>query len=224
MKNIAEEMELVKRHLPLLYMDKKEPFSVIYIGYTVFDHRMSSDSSDRLIDPAEKHAAVCIEYAFYYDYDIQHLYDLEHLWIYLDEAEKVCGCECSFHGMYLNAMLPGTDILHGKNRVHMYVQPGKHAFLPRPELFHLFPDFLEACAQKAGKDGILTPSFIPGMPEHSRKEDRKMERFLRERFSFSPSEEYIACEIKAQLITWEKLKGLIPERIREKMDVEESKL
>lgn len=160
MKNSVEEIELIKRHLPVLYMDKKEPFSVIYIGYTVFDHKMSSDSSDRLIDPAEKHAAVCIEYAFYYDYDIQHLYDLEHLWIYLDEAEKVCGCECSFHGMYLNAMLPGTDILHGKNRVHMYVQPGKHAFLPRPELFHLFPDFQEACAQKAGKDGILTPSLF----------------------------------------------------------------
>lgn len=219
MKNIAEEMELVKRHLPVLYMDKREPFSVIYIGYTVFDHRMPSSSSDRLIDPAAKHAAVCIEYAFYYDYDIQHLYDLEHLWIYADEKGLICGCEFSFHGMYLNAMIPGADILHGKNRVHMYVQPGKHAFMPDPGLFRLFIDFQEACGEKAGSGGILTPSVIPGMPKHSGEDDQKMADYIKEHFSFVPSGEYEVCDPGAKIIRWEELKNIIPERIQKQIDM-----
>lgn len=209
---------MVERHLPVLYMDRREPFPLLYIGYTVFREAGCSASSGRKIEPFRKNAAVCIEYAYYYDYDIQHLYDLEHLWVYLDENERVCGCECSFHGMYLNAMLPETDILHGKNRVHMYVQPGKHAFLPEPGLFHLFIDFWEACGDKAGKDGILTPEVVPGMPQHSEEEDRKMESSIRERFAFVPSEEYEEYNMTAELLPWEELTGIIPGRIRREME------
>lgn len=208
-----QEYELAGRHLPVLYMDRLEPFPLLYIGYTVFEKAGISASAKRQIDPASHDAAVCIEYAFYYDYDIQHLYDLEHVWVYLDEKEKVCGCESSFHGMYLNAMLPGTDILHGENRVHLYVQPGKHAFMPDPALFHLFIDFWSSCADRAGKDGILTPDVVPGMPGHSEKEDRSMERSIKERFAFVPSEDYERRELSAGLMTWEELCRIIPERI-----------
>ena len=153
-RNREQEQELVQKHLPVLYMDRKEPFPLLYVGYSIFREAGISASTGRRIDPARKKAMICIEYAYYYDYDIQHLYDLEHLWVYLDEQEKVCSCECSFHGMYLNAMLPGIDLLHGENKVHMYVQPGKHAFMPDPYLFHLFIDFFDSCGQLAGKDGI----------------------------------------------------------------------
>lgn len=222
-KNIMEKTELVKRHLPVLYMDRREPFPLLYIGYTVFHQTMPSASSGRRIDLAQRKAAICIEYAYYYDYDIQHLYDLEHLWVYLDDNENVCGCECSFHGMYLNAMLPGVDILRGENRVHMYVQPGKHAFLPRPELFHLFIDFWEACAEKAGNGGILTPDIVPGLPLHSEEDDRKMGCFIKERFSFVPSEEYEVCETTARIMPWEELRSIIPERICREMENRDTK-
>lgn len=210
--------ELAKRHIPVLYMDRLEPFVLLYIGYSVFDQAVTSVSAKRLVDPASHKAAVCIEYAFYYDYDIQHLYDLEHVWIYLDEEEKICGCESSFHGMYLNVMLPGTDILRGENRVHLYVQPGKHAFMPEPALFHLFIDFESSCADKAGKDGILTPDVVPGMPQHSVEDDRKMRKFIRDHFAFVPSEEYEKCELSAKLITWEELCRIIPSRIAAEME------
>lgn len=212
--------KLARKHLPILYRDVKEPFPLLYIGYTVFTKAGISASTGRWIDPARRQAAVCIEYAYYYDYDIQHLYDLEHLWIYLDDEEKVCGCECSFHGMYLNAMLPGRDLLHGENRVHMYVQPGKHAFMPDPVLFHLFIDFWDSCGELAGKDGILTPAVVPGMPGHSEEEDKKMEQSIKERFAFVPSEEYEEWEPKAELMEWEALKTIIPGRIRREMEEE----
>lgn len=208
-----KEYELARRHLPVLYGDSQEPFLPLYIGYTVFEGAQKSASAKRWIDPASCRAAVCIEYAFYYDYDIQHLYDLEHIWVYLDERERVCGCESSFHGMYLNAMLPGTDILRGENRVHLYVQPGKHAFMPDPALFHLFIDFWSSCAQKAGKDGILTPDVVPEMPQHSAEEDRRMEAFIKERFCFVPSERYERWELSAQLMTWKELCRIIPGRL-----------
>lgn len=137
----------------------------------------------------------------------------------MDEREKVCGCECSFHGMYFNAMLPGTDLLHGENRVHMYVQPGKHAFMPRPELFHLFIDFRDSCGALAGKDGILTPDVVPGMPRHSKEEDKTMEASIRERFSFVPTEEYVIWEDRAELMEWNELRALIPDRISREMEV-----
>lgn len=214
----TQHYKLAQKHLPVLYRDAKEPFSLLYIGYTVFTKQGISASTGRRIDPAGRKAEVCIEYAYYYDYDIQHLYDLEHLWVYLDAQERVCGCECSFHGMYLNAMLPGMDILHGENRVHMYVQPGKHAFLPDPALFHLFIDFWESCGELAGKDGILTPAVIPGMPNHSREEDKRMESSIRERFAFVPADQYEKWETDAKLTEWEMLKAVIPGRIKREME------
>lgn len=209
--------EAVRRYLPVLYFDKKEPFFPIAVGYTLFRERGISRSTGRTIDPARRNAALCMEYAYYYDYDIQHLYDLEHIWIYTDGQGAVCGCECSFHGMYLNAMLPGMDLTKGTDRVHMYVQPGKHAFLPDPRLFPLFLDYDLCCGSLAGKDGILTPSVIPGMPAHSGREDEKMVSYIQKKYAFVPSEEYEEYTGEFPLMTWEEAASIIPERLKKEM-------
>lgn len=59
--------ELAQRHLPVLYMDREEPFPLLYIGYSLFRKAGVSASTGRNIDPARRNAAVCIEYAYYYD-------------------------------------------------------------------------------------------------------------------------------------------------------------
>ena len=217
--NDLEKERLAGRFRPSVFMDEKEPFALVGIGYTVFEEAAQSPSAPRRIHPASHGGQLCIEYEYYYDYDIQHLYDLEHLWVYLDEERRVCGCECSFHGMYLNAALPGFEF-YNKNlpldeagRVAMYVQPGKHAFLPRPELFHLFIDFRESCMEKAGADGILAPDIVPGLPRHSQQDERMAERYVKEHFCFVPSEKYIPGGSDAPLMPWEKLQRMIPERI-----------
>lgn len=216
---MTEEHELAGKHLPVLLMDRLEPFAPLYVGYTVFSHAKDSPSAFRKIDPMAVNAQTCIEYAYFYDFDIQHLYDLEHIWVYLDEKEQVCGCECSFHGMYLNAMLPGKDILRGKNRVHMYVQPGKHAFLPDPVLFHLAIEFWTSCGSLAGKDGVLAPDFIPDMPADTPRQDEQAAAYIRKHFAFRPSEEYVENKTHMELIPWEELKKKIPERIAEQLKI-----
>lgn len=223
-RNGEEKERLAERFRPLTFMDEKEPFALAGIGYTVFESEGESPSAPRKIQPAAYGGQLCIEYAYYYDYDIQHLYDLEHLWVYVDESRKVCGCECSFHGMYLSGALPGQGFpeknlpLDEAGRVVMYVQPGKHAFLPKPELFHLFIDFQASCMEKAGVDGILAPDIVPGLPQCSEQDKRMAERYIKGRFCFVPSEKYIPGGGDAPILPWEELRQRIPERVRAELE------
>lgn len=210
------EKELAVKHLPVLYFDKKEPFFPVGIGYTVFDKSEKSISASRKIELDRKNRALCLEYAFYYDYDIQHLYDLEHLWIYLNKEGRISGCEFSFHGMYLNAEIPGIDLLKGSTKIHMYVQPGKHAFMPAPELFALHMDFRESCNRKAGADGILCPDMLREKISFTKEESLKAEVYIKRKYSFVPTEEYEKKKLSAELLMpWSSLFGIIPERMKE---------
>lgn len=212
-----QKKTLALNYMPVLYFDKKEPFPLIWIGYTVFEKSGISPSAPKEIS-LDKDATKCIEYAFYYDYDIQHLYDLEHVWIYLDANGKICGCESSFHGKYYNSMLPELDLLRGTDKIHLYVQPGKHAFMPAPELFFLFADFFVSCGEKAGADGILCPDIIPGMPAYTPEEDEMVETYIRKKYAFSPSMEYECRTIDTNLLLpWEEVRVKIPGRIRDEL-------
>lgn len=211
-KNETEEA-LALAHLPVILFDEKEPFPVELVGYTVFRESGKSPSSPRMITVGEKNRALCIEYAVYFDYDIQHLYDLEHIWVYLDEEGKTVDCECSFHGMYLRAWGVSREILGDDGRVRLYSQPGKHAMMPSPELFHLFLEFQESCGKTAGKDGILDPGFLKGFPEFTEEESRKTERYIKERYSFIPSEKYQPVNLAEKLLPWAETAAEIPGRI-----------
>lgn len=215
-ENIAEAKKMAIKHLPVLYFDKNEPFFPVMVGYTVFDKEGDSFSAPKKIELNRENRNKCIEYAFYYDYDIQHLYDLEHLWIYLDREEKVCGCEFSFHGMYLNAEIPGIDLLKGTSRVHMYVQPGKHAFMPAPELFALHTDFMEVCNKKAGAGGILCPDMLKEKFFFTKEEDLEVKEYIKKTYSFSPAQKYEEEKLSVELLMpWPELLRRIPERMGE---------
>ncbi|QHQ59829.1 hypothetical protein Ana3638_02600 [Anaerocolumna sedimenticola] len=102
-----------------------------------------------------------IEYAMWFDYDIQHLYELEHLWIYVDKAGTVKDAEGSFHGKYLKMVQPDTNQVRYEDDRHLmaFSQPGKHAFLPEARLFYLIPDLVSYCKEEAGLDGISVPEI-----------------------------------------------------------------
>ena len=142
------ELELAAAYVPHLRYDKAEPFSLEGIGYTVYRETAKSPSCRRTIEVPKGGAAV--EYAFYYDFDIQHLYDLEHSFVYLDGEGRVIGVESSFHGKFLNSMIEGVLEWEGSHPV-LYVQPGKHAFLPAPDYFKLIIDRDTACNKNAGE-------------------------------------------------------------------------
>lgn len=214
-----QERKLALEYMPELYFDKNEPFPLILIGYTIFEESGISPSAPRQVVMDKDTEAVCIEYAFYYDYDIQHLYDLEHVWIYIDRNRQICRCESSFHGMYLNSMIPGVNLLRETGKVHLYVQPGKHAFMPDPKLFALHREFAESCGEKAGADGILCPDIIPGMPSYTEQEDEMVKKYIRDKYSFVPSEEYGLKETDSKLLRpWREVCREIPGRIRRELE------
>lgn len=87
---MEKEHRLALAYQPYIQKDLNEPFPIRYFGYTVFRDREPSPSFPKLtLDPSELGAAYIIEYAVYYDYDIQHLYDLEHVWVAVDQAGTV---------------------------------------------------------------------------------------------------------------------------------------
>lgn len=214
----AEMKKLAAQYMPVLYFDKKEPFPLLKIGFSVYEENQQSVSAPYQIRKEKYQADFCIEYAFYYDYDIQHLYDLEHVWLYVNSRGEICGCVSSFHGMYLNPMLQEVDLFHGTEKVHLYVQPGKHAFMPAPELFRMFVDYDECCGKLAGKDGILCPDIIPGMPDYTQEENDRVLEYIRENYSFVPSEEYQPKEFGEEILCpWKELCEEIPGRIEKEI-------
>lgn len=217
--NPEEMRELAAKHVPLLYFDEREPFPVEGIGYTVFEESGRSHSAPKNIELGRRGRALCIEYAVFFDYDIQHLYDLEHIWVYLDSDEGVVDCEASFHGMYMNVWNTGIDLLRGTETVHLYSQPGKHAMMPHPKLFGLHWEEAECCMETAGKDGILNPGILEGYPAFDETDCKKAEQYIKEHYGFRPARNYVPMEKKEGiLIPWEELKEAIPRRIARELD------
>lgn len=215
----AEERarSLAEKYAPVLQMDEKEPFGIVGVGYTLYENTKRSASCTRMIDPAQYGAEYCIEYAYYYDYDIQHLYDLEHVWVYVDSEDAVCGCEHSFHGKFFHVAITSGELQLDEGRPVFYVQPGKHALMPQAKGLEDLVDYRDACGVAAGADGILTPDIIPGMPEHTTWLNKIAENYIKEHFSFVPAGTYTKWDDKSVLLPWAKLCARIPERVEQEM-------
>jgi hypothetical protein len=214
-------LETCLNYAPVVYFDRKEPFAIRRIGCTLFEKSGYSPSFPgspehrRLIMPGLKQAAFAIEYAYYFDYDIQHLYELEHVWVYVDHSGSVCGCEGSFHGKYLNEMIPLFSILDaGSTHVRLYSQPGKHAFLPAIELFRLYPDPDACCMEDAGKDGLSLPEMFSGRVPDTESVQTAVRTFIKKQYAFKPSWRFVPVIPDSGLyISWDELAHEIPQRI-----------
>jgi len=214
MSDQMTDRRLAEKYVPSLRYDRAEPYRPEAVGYTV--HRAGGGSpSCRLrldVEPGE----TVVEYAFYYDFDIQHLYDLEHVFVKLNSGGRVIGVIGSFHGKFLNNLIEGETEFQGTHVV-LYVQPGKHAFMPRPGYFRLFPDRDECCREYAGRDGLLVAPMFEGRIVTDRVFDRKVERYIKENYAFVPTWEFAAdCpQRRAEdlLMPWRELEKLIVERI-----------
>ena len=223
---------LALRYLPVFHFDLMETIPLRAIGWTVARETMQSGSFPKRKIPVEGETALTIEYACYWDYDIQHMYDLEHVWVMVDGSGNVLHAEGSFHGKYLNlwdegmigiGALPPADL-----HVHAFSQPGKHAFLPAGELFRIVPDWKECCLVHAGGP-VLTGGPFEGIYQATPEEDTLSARYLRERLSFEPSLRFTPGGEQAVLMPWPELESLIPLwireeclRLRKRMKAEES--
>lgn len=201
MRELTTDRGLAERYIPHLRYDRAEPYGPEGVGYTVYmagdAHRADAvpwtafrSRSCRLqieLEPGE----TVIEYAFYYDFDIQHLYDLEHVFVKVDREGGITGILGSFHGKFLNDLIEGETQFEGTH-VILYVQPGKHAFMPKPHYFRLFPDRDRCCGEYAGRDGLLIAPMFEGRLFTDEVFDRKVERYIRENHAFVPTWEFTA--------------------------------
>ncbi|MCU0503271.1 MAG: glycerophosphodiester phosphodiesterase [Anaerolineae bacterium] len=119
------DRRLAMRYAPILRFDANEPFLPLAAGYTIFRESGASPSFQRgrVIDLApegESPAALAIEYAIWWDWDIGHLYELEHAWVYVDAQGQVVRAEASWLAgvggvllaPYIASQVRGTPLAH----------------------------------------------------------------------------------------------------------------
>lgn len=211
--------QLVLKYQPRILMDQADPFPVRLIGCTVFSEPGMSPSFRNLrLDPQAVGAKWIVEYALYFDYDIQHLYDLEHIWVAIGEDGAVTDCQCSYHGMRMHASGLSCFRVEGTHPV-LYCQPGKHAFLPEPELFHLHCQFHTCCRETAG-GGLLIPEMLRDKMETDEARDTAIRSYIRENFTFHLTESYIPQTLEEDIfVSWPELKEAIPQLVQTQLEI-----
>ena len=211
------DLELALRYMPILHFDALEPVALHTTAYTVFHTGAPSVSFPGRKIPALE-GGCTIEYAFFYLYDIDHMYDLEHAWIMLDAQGEIRDAQGSFHGKYLNLLVPEmAGYLPPENgHVHVIVQPRKHAMQATPCMTMLCPGWKQCCEEAGGPVLIGNPFsarfsptgkdlFVP-----TAQDDANSIRFLHEELSFVPSMDFSHTVKPQEVMTWQELYDLIP--------------
>ncbi len=215
----GETMDFTKAltYAPVLYFDENEPFYPCMVGVTEIFEEQASPSFKRTFPSFHEELDVILEYAIYWDFDIQHLYELEHVWVYVDKDGAVIDCEASFHGRYFKGLLLDKSNLVDGTHVKLYSQPGKHAFLPKPEMFELIPNLLTCTNQDAGKDGLLIPDFLHHILTTNEETQELVSHYLK-KFAFTPSMKFLPYRFPKEIFyEWDEVYHEIPIRIERKL-------
>lgn len=206
---------LVYEWAPRIRFDAHEPFLPLAVGYTVIQEPQKSPSSKFQLDPGD---GMLIEYAIWWDWDIEHLYELEHVWVYLDADGQLAKVEASAHGKL--RLLADADITQPleEDRITVFSEPGKHAIALRPEwLLQNKNGTTEKCTTSAGSGGIHTTNpFGAEAFGNPTALSHRLAKLYMKRQAFTPSFDFskVVDLRDVVLTTWEKLEQWIPERIR----------
>lgn len=211
-----DDWQLVTRYAPLIQFDIREPFLPDAAGYTIFHSDAQSSSFPRNIFLTTElyRAALAIEYAIWWDWDIEHLYELEHIWVYLDDQGSVVYCEASWHGGF-HAMTSQGNVSVQNDKVIVFSEPGKHAFAPEKSWFQIrLPETLNAC-HFPGRGGVwVTPLFEGIIHAKTEENDALVRRYL-QGYTFEPTFDFSKASTLSQdmLVPWPALYDWIPHRV-----------
>lgn len=210
----TEHRALALNYLPIIHYDYAETIPLQLVGYTVLEESCKSPSFRRELK-LPPNCQCIIEYAFYWNYDIQHMYDLEHIWCYVGNDGMLTHAEGSFHGHFLNLYAPEIPCIPPTNgrHVHAYCQPGKHAFLPDGNLFRLYPFWEKCCTDNSGGK-VLVGSPFNGIYEPSNDDNLRCNCWIRSHLSFRPTLKFEIVPIpEKNVISWDELYNAIPTMI-----------
>lgn len=207
---------LAVKHAPIIRFDTREPFLPSVLGYTVFRADGPSPSFPRQIT-LPPGATLAIEYAVWWDWEIQHLYELEHVWVFLNDAEQVVHVDASWHGgLHPMRDASGNAPLEG-GRAVVYSEPGKHAFAPVEDwLLERRPTTDQSCGRHAGKMGVhVTPLFEGIILDRTPINNNVVHAHL-ERLAFAPAYDFaqVFDTRTAVLVPWPALLTFIPSRVK----------
>ena len=212
-------LELAQEFAPVLLFDRREPFLPSAVGVSVFDETTLSPSCHHRITLVNG-ARRALEFAIWWDWDIQHLYELEHVWVYLDRDQNVVKVEASAHGTFRNQLagdgtLPVTD-----GRPSLYSEPGKHGFFCRRDQaeFHA-ARVRQSCGERAGSMNILIQPEFSAALAYLKPFDHFVVRGYLHEMAFEPSFEFSRqFDLrKVQFMPWPSLKASIPDRVRDRV-------
>ncbi|TNB47373.1 HAD family hydrolase [Martelella lutilitoris] len=208
------EFSLAERHRPVLMLDHAEPAPPLAMGYSVVREAQKSPSSKFRLTPPDRGAV--IEYAIWHDWDIQHLYDLEHVWVHLDRRGDVIRVEGSMHGMRVS-IDDGSGLPEMRNgRPVLYVEPGKHALWGVSRIMQSMSGskIAEMCGREAGAGGIHAGNaFAEEGAWSAGPQDHRLARLAMKRAAFVPRFAFVAAE-EPVLMPWKTLEAWIPERMK----------
>lgn len=212
----GEDAVLAFKHRPLFLLDNAEPFLPLAAGFTVYRGETQSVSSRFQICPVGE---CVIEYAIWYDWDIQHLYDLEHVWVHLDEAGSVLQVEASRHGSRLVMQRPDGSLPVEQGRPVLYLEPGKHAHWADGEDMRANSGEVlsRMCGPLAGEQGVhLSNRFSDAGLITASAHEVQLARLQLQQWQFQPSWKFDRTSDDAgscSLTLWSLLEVWIPTRV-----------
>lgn len=206
---------LALRYAPIIRFDRLEPFMPSVVGYSLFRQSASSPSFPRQIQ-LDGGLAFVVEYAIWWDWDIQHLYELEHVWVTVDTEGAIVEVEASWHGGYHQMRDESGQLRLQDGRPLLYSEPGKHAFAPSPQwLLDRRARTVASCGIHAGKMGVhVTPLYAGIIDQRKPLQNRLVHTWL-ERRQFQPSFDFsTAFDLReAVFVPWRNLSDWIPARV-----------
>ena len=210
------DIELARRLAPVIRFGGNEPFLPSRVGISVLTApgRSPSATLDITFEPG---VAKVVEYAIWWDWDIQHLYELEHIWLKLDANDQVVGVEASAHGGIIPMTISDGALPLEEGRVTLVSAPGKHAFSATPEGQLPAAEITSvSCQELAGRGTILVNDmFRDALVGLTAEDHRVVKRYLQARaflpsFQFNQRFDLSTVEFSS----WNDLAAWIPGRVK----------
>ncbi|MCD7059794.1 HAD family hydrolase [Pelagibacterium xiamenense] len=208
------DIDLARRLAPVIRFAANEPFLPGKVGITVLDSPGVSPTAPREI-AFEPGVSRVIEYAIWWDWDIQHLYELEHVWLKLDENDALVGVDASAHGRLFPMRRPDGSLPIEEGRVTLYSEPGKHAFHAAPEPIREREAQLTAsCTSMTSAGRVLVNHMFEDVFDIAPEDHRAVRRHLQSR-AFVPSYDFTQAFDLAgsDFVSWPDLHAYIAVRV-----------
>ncbi|WP_319496687.1 HAD family hydrolase [uncultured Cohaesibacter sp.] len=210
---------LARQLAPILLCDKNEPFEPAVVGISHLKRGEPSPSFHHKnpFTRAPNRTNSVLEYAIWWNGDIQHLYELDHVWIYLNENNSPIHITASAHGEMIDISQSNWQ----DRQIRLFCEPGKHALAPTSaEIIEKRAWLDEACSSSEQIYGFQIPDAF------------------KDHLSFlSPYDHFLACDYlrgmrfqpsyrfeksfdlsKVPFVSWNELETLIPRLLRDQTE------